>query len=83
MMALIHPFADGNGRTARLCEKWFLAEKLGREVFFLASEEYYFKNRPKYYLALRLGVNYWETDFAKSMPFLRLLKDSLQCKAGE
>ncbi len=25
-----HPFDDGNGRSARLIEKWFLAEKLGK-----------------------------------------------------
>jgi Fic family protein len=25
----IHPFQDGNGRSARLLEKWFLIEKLG------------------------------------------------------
>ncbi|MDZ7613821.1 MAG: Fic family protein [Flavobacteriaceae bacterium] len=25
----IHPFQDGNGRTARLIEKWFLLEKIG------------------------------------------------------
>jgi len=27
--AHIHPFTDGNGRAARLIEKWFVAEKLG------------------------------------------------------
>ena len=81
MMVLIHPFADGNGRIARLCEKWFLIKKLEEKMFFLLSEEYYFKNRPKYYLSLRLGVNYWETNFNKSMPFLELLKESLQYKA--
>ena len=26
----IHPFQDGNGRTARLMEKWFLIEKIGQ-----------------------------------------------------
>ncbi|WP_220392957.1 Fic family protein [Chitinophaga lutea] len=26
----IHPRADGNGRSARLLEKWFLAVKLGK-----------------------------------------------------
>jgi Fic family protein len=27
----IHPWNDGNGRSARLIEKWFLAQKLGGE----------------------------------------------------
>ena len=27
----IHPFQDGNGRTARLLEKWFLFEKIGQK----------------------------------------------------
>lgn len=80
MMALIHPFADGNGRIARLCEKWFLIEKLGEKMLRLSSEEYYFKDRPQYYSTLRLGVNYWETDFKKSMPFLELLKQAFTAK---
>ncbi len=29
----IHPFDDGNGRTSRLIEKWFLAEKLGHKAW--------------------------------------------------
>jgi Fic family protein len=28
----------GNGRTARLLEKWFLAEKLGAKAWFVESE---------------------------------------------
>ena len=31
--AHIHPFRDGNGRAARLIEKWFIAEKLGRDFW--------------------------------------------------
>lgn len=78
MLALIHPFSDGNGRIARLCEKWFLVEKLGKIMVFLSSEEFYFKNRPNYYAALKLGVNYWETDFKKSRPFIKLLSEALK-----
>jgi Fic family protein len=35
----IHPFNDGNGRTARLLEKWFIAEKLGSKAWFIQSEK--------------------------------------------
>src|SRR5690606_14768202 len=31
----IHPWNDGNGRSARLIEKWFLAEKLGEKAWFV------------------------------------------------
>ncbi len=34
----IHPFTDGNGRAARLLEKWFLAEKLGDSIDDLQLE---------------------------------------------
>jgi Fic family protein len=33
----IHPWNDGNGRSARLIEKWFIAEKLGEKAWFLQS----------------------------------------------
>ena len=77
-MALVHPFADGNGRIARLCEKWFLKEQLGLEVYFLPSEEHYFLNHPAYYQSLKLGVNYWEVDFGGAMGFLEMLPNTLK-----
>lgn len=77
MMVLIHPFSDGNGRISRLCEKWFLREKLGELMLLLPSEEYYFKERPRYYESLKLGVNYWEADCALAMDFLQILPESL------
>lgn len=41
VMLKIHSFADGNGRTSRLLEKWFLAEKLGENAWFVPSERHY------------------------------------------
>ena len=72
MIALIHPFADGNGRVARLIEKWFLAEKLGGKYWYIESERFYFENLKKYYASLSLGVNYWEVDFKKMKKFFEL-----------
>lgn len=82
MIALIHPFNDGNGRTARLCEKWFLAGVLGERSFVLPSEECYWKNRSRYYASLKLGVNYWETDMHKAFPFFAFLPHALSAKRG-
>jgi len=39
----IHPFKDGNGRTARLLERWFLLEKLGAKVLFVQSATNYYE----------------------------------------
>jgi len=72
MIALIHLFADGNGRVARLVEKWFLAEKLGGKYWYIESERFYFENLKKYYNSLSLGVNYWEVDFRKLKKFFEL-----------
>ena len=35
----IHPLQDGNGRTARLIEKWFLREKLGDDAISIELEK--------------------------------------------
>lgn len=76
--AHIHPFADGNGRAARLLEKWFLASKLGEKAWKISSEEFYFKNRPEYYSNINLGVNYYELDYGKALPFLLMMPKSLE-----
>jgi Fic family protein len=73
----IHPFADGNGRSARLLEKWFLASKLGKELWKLPSEQYYKENRNVYYQNINLGANYYELDYEKCLPFLLMLPESL------
>lgn len=50
----IHPFMDGNGRSARLLEKWFVAQKLGKKFWKIPSEEYYKNHQKEYYTTLNL-----------------------------
>ena len=55
----IHPFADGNGRTSRLLEKWFLAQKLNHVAWAIQSEKLYYSRRKSYYENLHFkGDNY-------------------------
>jgi len=59
-LAAIHPFVDGNGRTARLLATQILyTEKYDFRKLF-ALDNYYNKNRPEYYKAIHLGKNYSE-----------------------
>lgn len=70
----IHPWNDGNGRSARLIEKWFLAQKLGEKAWFISSEKYYYDHHMLYYKNIRnLGLEYQELDYDKSLPFLLML----------
>ena len=73
----IHPFIDGNGRSGRLLEKWFLNAKLGVKAFNIESEKYYWKNRTSYYKNLKLGNYYSEINYNLSVPFLLMLPQSL------
>lgn len=75
----IHPMNDGNGRTARLLEKWFLAEKLGKKAWYLQSEKYYYQQHQAYYRNIRkLGFEYEELQYEKSLDFLLMLPKSLE-----
>lgn len=76
--AHIHPFRDGNGRAARLMEKWFVAEKLGRDFWRIPSEEHYKKNQAKYYETINLGVNFYELNYDKCIGFLEMLPNCLR-----
>ncbi len=77
-LAHIHPFRDENGRAARLIEKWFVAEKLGRDFWKMPSEEYYKKNQAKYYETINLGVNFYELNYDKCIGFLEMLPNCLK-----
>jgi len=57
---IIHPFMDGNGRTARLATKVLLA-KMGLNTFNLFSfENYYNINVTKYFAEVGLLGNYYD-----------------------
>jgi len=74
----IHPFNDGNGRTARLLEKWFIAQKLNEKAWFIQSEKNYYLCHQLYYNNLRsLGLEYPELDYRKALPFLIMTGKSL------
>ncbi|HEU4496587.1 MAG TPA: Fic family protein [Flavobacterium sp.] len=75
--AHIHPFRDGNGRAARLLEKWFLAQKLGAGFWKLPSEKYYKDHQQEYYNNINLGINFYALDYSKCLPFLEMLPKSL------
>jgi Fic family protein len=75
----IHPFEDGNGRTGRLLEKWFLAQKLGLKAWFIQSEKHYYNYHKTYYTNIRkLGLEYQELDYAQVLPFLQMLPEALK-----
>ncbi|MCH7535681.1 MAG: Fic family protein [Bacteroidetes bacterium] len=74
----IHPFRDGNGRAARLLEKWFLAEKLGRDFWKIPSEKYYKEHQKDYYRNINLGVNFYELNYDRCGDFLKMLPNSLK-----
>jgi Fic family protein len=67
----IHPFQDGNGRTARLIEKWFLMEKIGPRATAIQLEKNYCNLLDKYYQNIRkIGLDYESLDYSKSLDFL-------------
>lgn len=74
----IHPFQDGNGRTARLIEKWFLLEKLGEQANSIQLEKNYYKNLKQYYTNIKkLGLEYETLDYSKSLDFLLMTVESI------
>ncbi len=75
----IHPFQDGNGRTARLLEKWFLLQKIGQKAVAIQLEKNYYKNIKDYYQNIRkLGLEYHELDYGESLDFLLMTINGIE-----
>lgn len=65
--AAMHPFLDGNGRTARALEAMMLQRTGLRDTLFIAMSNYYYENKPNYLSALSetRGRNHDLTPFLK------------------
>lgn len=57
-IAAIHPFADGNGRTARALATLLLYQRGYDFRRLFALEDYYNNDRPAYYAAINIGKDY-------------------------
>lgn len=73
----LHPFMDGNGRAARLLEKWFLASQIGRQAWHVPAEMFYKEHVAEYYRNIKLGLNFYTLDYDRCVPFLTMLVRSL------
>ena len=77
----IHPFQDGNGRTARLIEKWFLIEKIGQTAAAVPLEKNYYSRHADYYTNIqKLGLEYGKLDYSKSLDFLLMTVEGIGSK---
>lgn len=75
----IHPFQDGNGRAARLLEKWFLIEQLSEKATAIPLEKNYYQNVLDYYSNIKqLGLEYGYLDYSKALKFLLMTVSSIQ-----
>lgn len=79
-IAAIHPFSDGNGRTARAVATLILYARGYDFRRLFALEDYYNKDRAKYYAAINIGKNYEERrlDFTPWLEyFVRGFRDEI------
>ncbi|MFW8599853.1 Fic family protein [Desulfobacterota bacterium M19] len=68
-LALIHPFADGNGRTARLIEAAILMES-GIKYLPIMLSNYYYKEIDEYFISISLSRKSKTNDIT---PFIKFV----------
>lgn len=72
-LALIHPFKDGNGRTARVLQSLVLAQSEPLSPLFLSIEEFLAANTKDYYAVLaEVGGGVWNPK-VNAKPWIRFV----------
>lgn len=82
-IAAIHPFADGNGRTARLLATLILYKSGYDFRRLFALEDYYNQDRPSYYKAIHLGKNYQERTQGDLTNWITYFNKGFNCEMGK
>lgn len=67
--AAIHPFADGNGRTARALATLILYQRGYDFRKLFALEDYYNRDRQRYYQEINIGPKYNKKDFTQWLEY--------------
>jgi hypothetical protein len=82
-LLLIHPFADGNGRTARLASTWMLMAAGYRSTLFTAVEQHSRGNPRRYFQAFREMRNSFPLgDEPWLVAALEMMRDNSRYAAG-
>ena len=80
----IHPYFDGNGRTARLVHLWYLVQRGYSAAMFTPFSSYINENRKKYYNAFSLvEENAWISKRIDITPFLAYFIENVYDKLGK
>jgi len=59
---IIHPFVDGNGRTARALTQMFLYQNGFNTKKYFSLEEYYDADLKNYYISMYIGHNFYDSE---------------------
>ena len=82
-MGYIHPYFDGNGRTARLMHLWYLVQRGFSSTLFVPFSRYINETRARYYEAFTLvEQNAQISGVVDVTPFLHYFTENVYSKLG-
>jgi len=80
-IAYLHPYFDGNGRTARLLHLWYLVQQGFSSTLFYAFSKHINNSENKYYNSfLAIEENYKISKLLDMTPFIRYFKENVYDK---
>lgn len=83
-IAYLHPYFDGNGRTARLVHLWYLVQQGFSSTLFYAFSKHINDSKDKYYSSfLNIEENYKISRLLDMTPFIRYFKENVYDKIDE